>query len=78
NSQYTTPDRLVAFLTAHDKSGNHYSFIYEAWRGGANYSYMMVNDINSDGYNYDAIYVPTDGEVANNEFRFVSEDDKTR
>jgi len=78
NSQYTTPDRLVAFLTAHDKSGNHYSFIYEAWRGGANYSYMMVNDINSDGYNYDAIYVPTDDEVANNEFRFVSEDDKTR
>ncbi|GAB1403545.1 carboxypeptidase regulatory-like domain-containing protein [Lentimicrobium sp.] len=78
NSQYTTPDRLVAFLTAHDKSGNHYSFIYEAWRGGANYSYMTVNDINSDGYNYDAIYVPTDNEVANNEFRFVSEDDKTR
>jgi hypothetical protein len=78
NSQYTTPDRLVAFLTAHDKSGNHYSFIYEAWRGGANYSYMMVNDINSDGYNYDAIYVPTDDEVANNEFRFVSDDDKTR
>ena len=78
NSQYTTPDRLVAFLTAHDKSGNHYSFIYEAWRGGANYSYMMVNDINSDGYNYDAIYVPTDDEVANNDFRFVSEDDKTR
>jgi len=78
NSQYTTPDRLVASLTAHDKSGNHYSLIYEGWRGGANYSYMTVNDINSDGYNYDAIYVPTDDEVANNEFRFVSADDKTR
>ncbi len=78
NSQYTTPDRLVASLTAHDKSGNHYSIIYEGWRGGANYSYMMVNDINSDGYNYDVIYVPTDEEVANNEFRFVSEDDQTR
>jgi hypothetical protein len=25
NSQYTTPDRLVASVTAHDKSGNHYS-----------------------------------------------------
>ncbi|MCU4175420.1 TonB-dependent receptor [Carboxylicivirga sp. N1Y90] len=78
NSQYTTPDRLIASITAHDKSGNHYGFIYEGWRGGRNYSYMSVNDINNDGYNYDAIYVPTDGEVANNEFRFVSEDDKTR
>ena len=78
NSQYTTPDRLVASLTAHDKGGNHYSFIYEGWHGGANYSYMTLNDINSDGYNYDAIYVPTDEEVANNQFRFVSADDKTR
>lgn len=78
NSQYNTPDRLVASITAHDKSGNHYSFIYEGWRGGRNYSYMTVNDMNGDGYNYDAIYVPTDDEVANNEFRFVSEDDKTR
>ncbi len=78
NSQYTTPDRIVASLNLNDKSGNHYGFIYEGRRGGANYSYMMVNDMNSDGYNYDAIYVPTDDEVANNKFRFVSEDDKTR
>ncbi len=78
NSQYNTPHRLVASLTAHDKSGNHYSFIYEGWRGGANYSYMTVNEFNQDGYNYDAIYVPTDEQVANNEFRFISEDDKTR
>nr|WP_319398201.1 carboxypeptidase regulatory-like domain-containing protein [uncultured Carboxylicivirga sp.] len=78
NSQYTTPDRLVASLTAHDKSGNHYSLIYEGWRGGANYSYMTVNDINGDGYNYDAIYIPTDAEVENGDFRFVSQDDQTR
>lgn len=78
NSQYTTPDRLVASLTANDKSGNHYSLIYEGWRGGANYSFMTTNDINGDGYNYDAIYVPTDNDVATNQFRFVSEDDKTR
>ncbi len=78
NSQYTTPDRLVAALTAKDKSGNHYSFIYEGWRGGANYSYMTANDINGDGYNYDAIYVPTDEEVANGQFRFVSPDDQAR
>jgi hypothetical protein len=78
NSQYNTPNRIVASLTAHDKSGNHYSIIYEGWHGGANYSYMTVNDINGDGYNYDAIYVPTDDEVANNDFRFVSADDQTR
>jgi len=78
NSQYNTPDRLVASLTAHDNSGNHYSLIYEAWLGGANYSYMMLNDINSDGYNYDAIYVPTDADVESNQFRFISADDKTR
>src|SRR5690554_4545803 len=78
NSHYTTLDRIVASLTTHDKSGNHYSIIYEGWRGGASYSYMMVNDINRDGYNYDAIYVPTDEEVANNHFRFVTEGDKTR
>jgi len=78
NSQYTTPDRLITSLTAHDKGGNHYSLIYEGRLGGANYSFMTVNDINSDGYNYDAIYVPTDNEVTNNQFRFKSEDDKTR
>lgn len=78
NSQYTTPDRIVASLSARDKSGNQYNIIYEASRGGANYSYMTANDINGDGYNYDAIYVPTDEEVASNEFRFVSESDKTR
>lgn len=78
NSQYVTPDRFVASLTHSDKSGNHYSFIYETWRGGYNYSYMTVNDINGDGYNYDAIYVPTDAEVANKEFRFVSDDDRDR
>ncbi|MCH5310971.1 MAG: TonB-dependent receptor [Prevotella sp.] len=78
NSQYVTPDRFVASATIHDKSGNHYSFIYETWRGGYNYSYMDVEDMNGDGYKYDAIYIPTDKEVADNLFRFVSEDDKTR
>ena len=73
-----TPDRVVASLTAHDKSGNHYSFIYETWRGGYNYSYMLANDMNGDGYNYDALYIPTDGEVANGQFRFVSNDDRDR
>ena len=78
NSQYVTPDRIVANATINDKSGNHYSFIYEAWRGGYNYSYMLTNDMNGDGYKYDALYIPTDGEVANGEFRFVSQDDAQR
>lgn len=88
NSQYVTPDRIVANATIHDKSGNHYSLIYETWRGGYNYSYMMANDMNGDGYNYDAIYVPADNEVSyyneNNElmgtgaFRFASRDDMKR
>ena len=78
NSQYVTPDRIVANATINDKSGNHYSFIYETWRGGYNYSYMMVNDMNSDGYNYDALYIPTDAQVANGEFRFVSQNDAQR
>ena len=78
NSQYVTPDRVVASATHHDKSGNHYSLIYEAWKGGYNYSYMMTNDMNSDGYNYDALYIPTDEQVANKQFRFASPDDADR
>ena len=78
NSQYVTPDRVVASLTHSDKCGNHFSFIYEAWKGGYNYSYMLANDMNGDGYSYDAIYIPTDEQVANNEFRFVSDNDRDR
>ena len=78
NSQYVTPDRFVASATLHDKSGNHYSLIYETWRGGYNYSYMIANDMNGDGYAYDALSIPTDEEVQKNLFRFASESDKTR
>ena len=78
NSQYVTPDRFVASATHHDKSGNHYSLIYEAWRGGYNYSYMLANDMNGDGYSYDALYIPTDKQVADGEFRFASEGDRDR
>ena len=78
NSQYVTPDRVVASLTHHDQSGNHYSLIYESWRGGYNYSYMLTNDMNGDGYAYDAVYIPTDAEVSGNQFRFVSKDDADR
>ena len=78
NSQYVTPERFILSATGHDRSGNHYGLIFETWRGGYNYSYMMSNDMNGDGYNYDALYIPTDEQVAKREFRFVSEGDKTR
>lgn len=78
NAINVTPDRLVASATLHDKSGNHYNIVYEGWRGGYNYSYMLANDMNGDGYNYDALYIPTDEQVANNEFRFKTADDRDR
>ena len=78
NSQYVTPDRFIASLTHHDKCGNHFSFIYETWKGGYNYSYMLANDMNGDGYAYDALYIPTDKEVAENKFRFASDNDRDR
>ena len=88
NSQYVTPDRIVANATIHDRSGNHYSFIYETWRGGFNTSYLMTSDINGDGYAYDAVYVPTDAQAGyydadgnlhgGTEFRFASQDDMDR
>ncbi len=95
NSMFVIPNRLVASATLHDKSGNHYSFIYEGYNGGVridangystsnNYSYMLTEDkdinkdINRDGCSYDLLYIPTDKEVADNEFRFVSTDDRDR
>ena len=78
NSQYVTPDRFFANLSYSDKCGNHFGIIYETWRGGDNYSYMTQNDINGDGYNYDLIFIPTDEQVANGDFRFVSEEDADR
>ncbi|MBO4768961.1 MAG: TonB-dependent receptor, partial [Bacteroidales bacterium] len=77
-SQYVTPDRVIASVTHNDHSGNHFSLIYEAWRGGYNYSYMVDNDMNGDGYQYDALYIPTDEQVNNKEFRFVSDSDRDR
>ena len=74
NSQYVTPDRAYVSLTINDRSNNHYSFFYEAWRGGYNYSYMYSNDMNGDSYKYDAIYIPK----SKDELMFVSQDDADR
>ena len=78
NSQYVEPDRVIAQITAHDNSHNHFSLIYEGWRGTYNYTYMLQNDMNGDGQAYDPIYIPTDEQVANNEFRFKTTDDRDR
>jgi len=78
SAENVTPDRVVASITHSDKSHNHYSFIYEGWRGGANYSYMLTNDMNSDNYKYDSLFIPTEDQVSSGEFRFVSENDATR
>lgn len=77
NSQYVTPNRIIAMATFHKKN-SHLSLVYETWNGGYNYSYMTANDMNGDGYNYDALYIPTDEQVKNNQFRFVSESDRDR
>ena len=80
NSQYVTPDRIVASATIHDKCGNHYNFVYEGWRGGYNYGWMLTNDMNGDGYKYDALYIPRDDQVGvgTGEFRFKTQDDMQR
>ena len=34
--------------------------------------------MNGDGYNYDALYIPTDEQVASKQFRFASDSDRDR
>lgn len=78
NAINVIPDRFIASVTHNDHCGNHFSLIYETWRGSSNYSYMLSNDMNGDGYAYDAVYIPTDAQVKNGDFRFVSDDDRGR
>ena len=88
NAANVTPHRVVASASYSDKANNHFSLIYEAWKGGYKYSYMLTNDMNADGYAYDALYIPTDAQVGKidtkvegatkGEFRFVSHDDAQR
>lgn len=89
NSQYRIPDRVSISLSYRDKCSNSYSLFYEGYRGGYNYSYMTVNDVNGDGVNYDLIYIPKESEagyydstsgsyVGNGDFRFASQDDYDR
>jgi hypothetical protein len=70
-SQYVNPDRVMASISYTDKGNNHYSLFYEGIRYGG-YSWIYGNDLNGDGNNYDALYIPKD----KNELRFVSETDR--
>ena len=74
NSEYVTPDRVIASVSYRDKSNNNFSLFYEAWRGGYNYTYMYDGDFNGDNYNYDVMYIPKD----ENDIRFATEDDAAR
>ncbi len=76
NAYNTTPDRAFVSVSYKDGGDNSYSLFYEAFRGGYNYSYMSVNDLNNDGYNYDLIYVPTKEEI--DQMRFDKVDDRER
>lgn len=68
------PDKFLATATYNDNWNNHYSFTLMGHRGEFNYSYMFINDMNNDGYIYDLIYIPMEGD----DISFVSEDDRNR
>ncbi|MCQ2243446.1 MAG: TonB-dependent receptor [Bacteroidaceae bacterium] len=78
NALNVTPNRYYVKAAVHDKNGNHFSALLEGFQASESCSYMMQNDMNGDGYNYDAVYIPTDAQVANGEFRFKTQDDADR
>ena len=58
NSQYVTPDRIIASVSYHDKGNNHYSLFYEGMSSGRGESYIYNGDMNGDGIGSDLIYIP--------------------
>ena len=74
NSQYVTPDRVIASVSYKDKSNNHFSLFYEGYRGGSNYTYMYYGDFNGDNMAYDVMYIPKD----DSEILFASQSDRER
>lgn len=71
NSQYVTPDRFMASLTYSDKANNHFSFLYQGWRGGYAGSYVYDGDFNGDNVSADLIYIP----ASKDEIKFATEAD---
>ncbi|HPQ55818.1 MAG TPA: TonB-dependent receptor [Bacteroidales bacterium] len=74
NSQYVTPDRVIASISYKDNSNNRFSLFYEGYRGGSSYTYMYNGDFNGDNIAYDVMYIPKD----DTEIIFASQDDRDR
>ena len=74
NSQYVTPDRVIASISYKDNSNNRFSLFYEGYRGGSSYTYMYYGDFNGDNIAYDVMYIPKD----DTEIIFASQDDRDR
>ncbi len=61
NSQYLTPDRLIASASYRFAYAKHFATTVSLFYTGAtagNYSYTYTNDMNQDGVNNDLIYIP--------------------
>lgn len=61
NSQYLTPDRLIASAAYRIAYAKHFATTISLFYTGAsagNYSYTYNNDMNQDGVNNDLIYIP--------------------
>lgn len=61
NSQYLTPDRLIASVSYRVSYAKHFATTVSLFYTGAsagNYSYTYQNDMNQDGVNNDLIYIP--------------------
>ncbi|MBQ9882922.1 MAG: TonB-dependent receptor [Bacteroidaceae bacterium] len=70
NSQYVTPDRLIASVT-YTYNKDHFSLFYTGYSYNG-YSYYYSNDMNGDGIGYDLMYIPRN----DSEINFVNDADR--
>ena len=70
NSQYVTPDRLIASVT-YTYNKDHFSLFYTGYSYNG-YSYYYSNDMNGDGINTDLMYIPRN----DSEINFVNDADR--
>jgi hypothetical protein len=64
NSQYVTPNKVVASLTyrlpeCSTWKGTSVGLYYAGYNSGSRYSYVYSNDMNQDGVNNDLMYIPS-------------------
>ncbi len=70
NSQYVTPDRLIASVT-YTYNKDHFSLFYTGYSYNG-YSYCYSNDMNGDGIGNDLMYIPRN----DSEINFVNDADR--